>query len=235
MLRLLPVNTHQGQRNSAGPIIHSLYEKIITGTLFLCVIVTGLFIALISKSDRPKTYTRIPRQYTGITAIPVDTLLTPGRISIISMYDSLIYFLDQQAGVVYRTGLDYNIPDTVCVARSYLTDMPATLHVDATGIYCFVPNQRKIFRFRHEGGDPDSMSSRNMTFSRSVRLTDSSCFIHYYDTINNKAQFCLADFRNGGEIISTLYEFPISKTEVLPATDKYLLLKAVLPLFTSIP
>ncbi len=184
-------------------------KKLLSGIIFLCVVVAGLFIALISRSDKPvHARTAIERQYNHITATPADTFQIPGEVHILAAYDGIPYALDQQAGLIYR--IDPLQGNAVIIGRTavHFPEIPASFQVDSSGVYCFAANQRKIFRFPHTGGLPDSLSCAKFPFSRCAYLTDSTVFTHYYDTIIHKAGFMLADYRDGGKPVSQLYTFP---------------------------
>lgn len=184
-------------------------KKLLSGIIFLCLVVTGLFIALISRSDRPaRAHTAVARQYTRITATPADTFQISGLVHLLANSGNQLYALDQKARVIFR--IDPHSGSSNIVARhgQYFPEIPASLHVDSSGIYCFAANQKMIFRFPLQGGAADSLSGAKLPFSRGARLSDSSVFIHHYDTINRKAHFMLADYRHGGQLVSHLYDFP---------------------------
>ncbi|RPD39231.1 hypothetical protein [Chitinophaga barathri] len=184
-------------------------KKLLPGILFICVAVTGLFIVLVSSSDKPGiTRTAVNRDYNRVTASPADTLQMPGEIHLLAAYGSIVYALDRRAGILYQTSPHKTAPGIVARPGLYFTEMPASLQADSTGIYCFAANKKKIFRFPLNGGPPDSLSAAALPFSRCARLPDGTVFTHLYDSAARKARFVLADYRNGGNIISHLHDLP---------------------------
>lgn len=184
-------------------------KKLLTGCIFLILAATGLFFALISRSDKPGgTRTAVPRVYHGLSATPADTLHTAGGIHILAVYDEHLYHLDQKAGVLHRTHLPSGRSDTACMPGRYFAEIPASLQIDSSGIYLYPANQQTIYRFPHHGGSPDSLPARSPNYSRGARLPDGSYLIHRYDALSKKSSLQQVDYRQNGAPNKLLYEFP---------------------------
>ncbi|WP_341838184.1 hypothetical protein WJU16_10050 [Chitinophaga pollutisoli] len=201
-------------------------KKLLSGFIFLILAATGLFFALISRSDKPgSTRTAVPRIYEGLSATPACTLHTAGGIHVLAAYDGKVYHLDQKAGVLHRTDMPSGRTDTACIPGKYFAEIPASLQVDSTGIYVYPANQQKIYIFPHNGGAPDSVSARSLNYSRGARLPDGSYYIHRYDASSKKSSLRQVDYQHTGADTKLLYEFPHTDDGGL-ASDGQLILAA---------
>ncbi|WP_109694517.1 hypothetical protein [Chitinophaga deserti] len=184
-------------------------KKLLSGIILLCVVVTGLFVMLISGSDKPAhARTAVNRIYKLITATPADTQSIAGETHHLATFEGITYAFDQKAGALFRITPQEGSRQIISNLRNHFQDMPASLQIDSSGIYFFSPNQKKVFRYSLDGGQPDLLPTGQLPYTRAARLADSLYFIHMYDTATQKAHFKLADFRNGGRLISNLYDFP---------------------------
>ncbi|GAA3933613.1 hypothetical protein GO495_17315 [Chitinophaga oryziterrae] len=181
-------------------------DLLILFALLCCALITTYILA--KGADPDRIFTSHKRNYDRFTLQSVDTVLFPGRVSIMKAAQGNIYGYVYSKKTIFRYNTNLHQIDSFFTNRILPMEIVTRLEVD-TGthtFYIFGDTGKKIVTYQAGSGKPDSIMYAD-TAHTYKDISRTTYMITNFDTSKKVAQLKLRNF-NAPAQDTTLFEFP---------------------------
>jgi hypothetical protein len=180
---------------------------------------------ILAKGAEPdRIYTTYKRTYDRFSLQPEDTVLFPGRVSIMRVSEGAIYGYVYSKKSVFRYNINRQEIDSFFTNRILPLEIVTRLEVDTSThtFYLFDGPGKMITTYQPASGKLDSIAYPDTSTTWEYKPTDKTAYLKIkYDTGKKVSQLKLRNFNTPSQD-STLYEFPHFEDGGLSADGFYI-------------